>query len=61
MSKRTLSVLLVLAFILGVPFSRAGGGEPPYLKFCGANGTIFGSCHLLSTGKSTVLIDAGLF
>jgi metallo-beta-lactamase family protein len=60
-SKRTLSVLLVLAFVLGVPFSRAGGGEPPYLKFCGANGTIFGSCHLLSTGKSTVLIDAGLF
>ncbi|MDP8236723.1 MAG: MBL fold metallo-hydrolase [Candidatus Erginobacter occultus] len=33
----------------------------PYLHFCGANGTIFGSTTLLNTGKSNVLLDCGLF
>ncbi len=57
----TFRIILFCALLLAAPVSRASGGEPPYLKFCGANGTIFGSCHYLFTGSATVLIDAGLF
>jgi metallo-beta-lactamase family protein len=31
------------------------------LKFCGAVGTVTGSMHLISTDKSNILIDVGLF
>ncbi|MDP8215522.1 MAG: MBL fold metallo-hydrolase [Candidatus Euphemobacter frigidus] len=57
---------IILSFIfLGVLspllFLNAAADNTPYLKFCGANGTIFGTCHLLYTGKSTILLDCGLF
>ncbi|MEM6474081.1 MAG: MBL fold metallo-hydrolase, partial [Planctomycetota bacterium] len=31
------------------------------LKFCGAAGTVTGSCSLLDTGKHRFLVDCGLF
>lgn len=31
------------------------------LQFCGAAGTVTGSCYLLDTGKTRLLIDCGLF
>ena len=31
------------------------------LTFCGAAGTVTGSCSLLDTGKHRFLIDCGLF
>ncbi|MFH1038212.1 MAG: MBL fold metallo-hydrolase [PVC group bacterium] len=55
-----LSLILITILVPGVSFG-ATSDTGPYLKFCGANGTIFGSCHLLYTGQSTVLLDCGLF
>ncbi|MEE8359831.1 MAG: MBL fold metallo-hydrolase [Candidatus Omnitrophota bacterium] len=34
---------------------------PISIKFCGGVGTVTGSMHLVSTGKSQVLLDCGLF
>ncbi len=53
--------LLTAAGLLFVPAGRAEADSRPYLHFCGANGTIFGSTTLLHTGKSTLLLDCGLF
>jgi len=60
MMKKIAILLAVLSFYI-LPEGARGKDEAPYLKFCGANGTIFGSCHLLFTGKSTYLLDCGLF
>ncbi len=52
---------LILTIGLLLPAARSAAADRPYLHFCGANGTIFGSTTLLHTGESTVLLDAGLF
>lgn len=31
------------------------------IKFCGAAGTVTGSCHLVDTGKAKFLVDCGMF
>lgn len=56
-------LLLLISFLLFSPSTPARGENSglPYLKFCGANGTIFGSCHLLHTADGTILLDCGLF
>jgi metallo-beta-lactamase family protein len=56
----TVSVFLLAAVLL-IPFGRTAAEARPYLHFCGANGTIFGSTTLLHTGKSNILLDCGLF
>ncbi|MEA1929083.1 MAG: MBL fold metallo-hydrolase [Candidatus Auribacterota bacterium] len=63
MKKYSIIFLLISIsfFVLLLPGSGAEADPNPYLKFCGANGTIFGTCHLLYTGKSKVLLDCGLF
>lgn len=53
--------LLTAAALMFLPAGRADQASRPYLHFCGANGTIFGSTTLLHTGKSTLLLDCGLF
>ena len=60
MKKIIFPVIILLLFSLNrVPAAKAA--DLPYLKFCGANGTIFGSCHLLHTASGTILLDCGLF
>jgi metallo-beta-lactamase family protein len=54
-------IFFIAVFLLLIPYLNAETENTPYLKFCGANGTIFGTCHLLYTGKSTILLDCGLF
>lgn len=39
---------------------RLSGKRRPTLKFCGAQGTLFGSCYLLDTGEKRLIIDCGL-
>ena len=53
--------LILLCLLILIPPLNATADNTPYLKFCGANGTIFGTCHLLYTGTSTCLLDCGLF
>lgn len=60
MKKRALS-LAVSIFLLAAGIIWAGSDPRPYLHFCGANGTIFGSTTVLHTGQSTILLDCGLF
>jgi len=54
-------ILFISIFLVFTTSLSAKTDDAPYLKFCGANGTIFGTCHLLHTGKSTILLDCGLF
>lgn len=54
-------ILFISVTLVLIPSLNAETESSPYLKFCGANGTIFGTCHLLYTGKSKVLLDCGLF
>lgn len=53
--------LILLCLLILIPPLNAAADNTPYLKFCGANGTIFGTCHLLYTGTSICLLDCGLF
>ena len=32
-----------------------------HIQFCGADGEVTGSCHLLDTGKKKILVDCGMF
>jgi len=57
----TVLIFLIAGILVLIPSLNAETDSTPYLKFCGANGTIFGTCHLLYTGKSNVLLDCGLF
>lgn len=62
--RKSISPLLILFISVILAVGLAFGAErknTPYLKFCGANGTIFGTCHLLYTGKDSLLLDCGLF
>lgn len=65
MTTRRALALAVFSLILTVsllfPATLPAAADRPYLHFCGANGTIFGSATLLHTGKSNVLLDCGLF
>ena len=55
-----LTPLLAILLCAG-PSESSDPCPPPSILFCGAAGSIFGSCHLLDTGKEKVLLDCGLF
>jgi len=59
--KRKIIFAAAFIFLIAAAVRPAGADSRPYLHFCGANGTIFGSTTLLNTGKSTILLDCGLF
>jgi metallo-beta-lactamase family protein len=58
-----IAIVVIILWHLSLSFIDTAKAQDsyPYIQFCGAAQMVDGSCMLLDTGKSRILIDFGLF